>query len=152
VRFRGSEILPDQSCRRVREPPGRQDHEHEDFDRDGITCNRHAAEGRAKTDEAGPARGRDQELQDAGERYPEQTPQDRQVQANLLEMDSDAAVSVEENPELEAYAEAAAGGGRDGSAHDVELRERSPAVDQARVEDDVDQVREPECAHGERGI
>ena len=83
---------------------------------------------------------RDQKLEDAGHRDSRQAQHDVEVQANLLQPDSDAVRALEQNEKLVEDAETAARGGRDGRARHAQARKRSPAEDQAGVEDKVDQV------------
>ena len=58
----------------------------------------------------------------------------------------------EEMPHLVKDADPAPDIRRHGRAGDPELRERSPAEDEARPEGDVERVREPQRAHREHGV
>ncbi len=91
----------------------------------------------------------DGELQDAGERDAKQAQQDTQVDAKLLTEDADALGAAEQAVELIKHANAAAGERGEGGAGDAQFWERSPAEDEARVENEVDDVGDPQQTHGD---
>src|SRR5882757_8812893 len=68
---------------------------------------------------------------------------------NLVAEDADALSAAEQAIELIEHADAAAGEGGQSGARDAEFWERSPAEDEARVEDEINDVGDPEQTHGD---
>ena len=88
----------------------------------------------------------DGELQDAGERDAEETQQNGKIQANLLAENANAFRAAEQAIELIEDADAASGECGESGAGDAEFRKWTPAENETRVEDEVDDVRDPEQA------
>src|SRR6267378_6397248 len=71
---------------------------------------------------------------------------------DLVAEDADALRAAEKAIELVEHADAAAGESGQGGSGDAELGERSPAENEAGVEDEIDDVGDPEQAHGDGGV
>src|SRR6266849_4006962 len=78
--------------------------------------------------------------------------QDAEVEMDLAAEDADAFRAAQEAIELIEHADAAAGERGEGCAGNAKLGERPPAEDEARVEDEVDDVGDPEQTHGDGGV
>src|SRR6266446_2279146 len=148
----GAEVLADERGGGVAESPARQDDENEYANGDGIAGEGCGAEDADNADETDPTGVGDGKLQDAGERDAKQPQQDAQVDAKLLTKDANALGAAEQAVELIKDANAAAGERGEGGARYAELGERSPAEDEARVEDEVDDVGDPQQTHGDGGV
>src|SRR6266446_246998 len=148
----GAEVLADKRGGGVAESPARQDDENEDADGDGVAGQRSGAEDADDAHEADPTGVRDEELQDASERDTQEAKQDAKVDANLAAKDADAFGAAEQAIELIEHANAATSERGEGRAGDAELGERSPAEDEARVQYEIDDVGDPEQAHGDSGV
>jgi len=70
----------------------------------------------------------------------------------LLAQDADALRAAQQPIKLIQHTDAAPGECRQSRACHAELRERSPAENEARIENQVDDVGDPQQAHGYRGI
>src|SRR6266446_1719434 len=71
---------------------------------------------------------------------------------DLAAEDANALGALQKTIELVENADAAAGEGGKGRAGNAELWERSPAEDEAGVENEIDDVGDPEQAHGDGGV
>src|SRR5882672_10985043 len=71
---------------------------------------------------------------------------------DLAAEDADALRAAEEAIKLVEYADASAGESGEGGSGDAELGERSPAENEAGVEDEIDDVGDPEQTHGDGGV
>ena len=65
---------------------------------------------------------------------------------------NDASAASPEDQQLHDDADAAAGGRCDRGAGNAEARERTESENEARIEADVDSVRNPQHAHGDRRV
>jgi len=148
----GAEILADEGGGSVAEAPAGHQHEDEYANGDGVAGERRRAEDTDDTHKADPTGVGDGELQDAGERNAQQAEQDTEVDAKLVAQDANALRATEEAVELIEHADAAAGEGGEGGAGDAKFGERPPAKDEARVEDEIDDVGDPEQTHGDGGV
>ncbi len=70
----------------------------------------------------------------------------------MANQDANAFRSLEQPVELVEHANAAAGECGQRRASDPEMRKRPDAEDQARIEDEIDDVRHPQQAHGDGRI
>ena len=140
----GAEVLADKRSGGVAEPPGGQQDKDNDANGDGVAGECRGAKDADDADEANPAGVGDGELQDARQRNTKQTQQNGEIQANLAAEDADALAAAQQAVELIQHANAAARERGQGGAGDTELGEWSPAEDQARVEDEIDDVRDPQ--------
>src|SRR5713226_7378633 len=148
----GAKVLADQRGGGVAEAPARHQHEDEYANGDGVAREGCRTEDADDADEADPAGVGDGELQNAGERDAQEAEQDAEVEMDLAAEDADAFRAAQETIELIENADAAAGEGGECRAGDAKLGERCPAEDEARVEDEVDDVGDPQQAHGDGGV
>jgi hypothetical protein len=70
----------------------------------------------------------------------------------VLGSHGDTSVAVEEPVQLEEHAHRASGRRGDCGADDPELRKRPETEDEARIQNDIDSVRNPEDAHRNCGV
>jgi len=152
LRLLGAEVLADEGCGGVAEAPTGHQHEDEDANGDSVAGKGRGAEDADDADEADPTGVSDGELQDAGERDTQEAKQDAKVETNLAAQDADAFCAAQEAIELVEHADAAAGEGCESRSGDAQFREGAPAEDKARVEDEVDDVGDPQQAHGDGGV
>src|SRR5437016_641119 len=148
----GAQVLANKGSGRVAEAPARHQHEDKYANGDGVSRKRRRAEDTDDTDKADPTGMGDRKLQDAGERDAQEAEQDAEVDAKLVSQDANALRATEEAIELIEHADAAAGEGRESRAGDAKFWERSPAEDEARVENEIDDVGDPEQTHGDGGV
>src|SRR5713226_169091 len=94
----------------------------------------------------------DGKLEDASERDTQQTEQDAELEVNLAAENADALRAPEETIELIENADAAADERGEGRAGDPEFGEWTPTEDEARIEDEIDDVGDPEQTHGDGGV
>src|SRR5580765_6265701 len=71
---------------------------------------------------------------------------------NLAAEDAYALGAAEKSIELVEHADTAAGESGESSSGDAKLGERAPAENEAGVEDEIDDVGDPEKAHGYGGV
>src|SRR6266436_7982724 len=148
----GAEVLADKRGGGVAEAPTRHEDEDENTNGDGVASESRRAENTDDAHEADPTGVSDGELQDAGERNPQEAEQDADVERALAAEDADALGALQKTIELVENADAAAGEGGSGRAGDAKLGERPPAKNEARVEDEIDDVGDPEQTHGDGGV
>jgi len=121
-------------------------------DGDGVASKCGRAENTDDADKADPTGVRDGELQNAGERNAHQPEQHREVQANLFAQDANALGAAKQAIELIEDADAAAGEGCERGASDAEFMKWPDAENEARVENEIDDVGDPEQTHGDGRI
>ena len=92
---------------------------------------------------------RDEELQNAGERNAQQAQENCQVDTELAAQNAEAFRTAEQAVKLIEHADAAAGESSEGRASDAELRKWPPAENETGIEDEIDDVRDPQKAHGD---
>src|SRR5438876_3755793 len=152
LRLLGAQVLANERCGGVAKAPTRHQHKDEYANRDGVAGERCRAEDADDADEADPTGVRDGKLQDAGQRDAQEAEQDAEVDMKLAAENADALRAAEETIELIEHADAAAGEGRESRTGDSKFWERSPAEDEARVENEIDDVGDPEQTHGDGGV
>src|SRR5207302_4771912 len=148
----GAKVLSDQRGGGVAEAPTGHQHEDEYANGDGVASERCRAEDADDADEADPTGVRDGKLQDAGQRDAQEAEQDAEVDMKLAAENADALRAAEKAVELIKHADASAGESGEGRAGDAQLWEWSPAKDEARVENEIDDVGDPEQTHGDGGV
>jgi hypothetical protein len=148
----GAEILADECGGGVAEAPTGHESKDEDADGDGVAGECGRAEDADDAHKADPTGVGDRELQNAGERDAQQAPEDAEVEMDLAAEDADALRAAEETIELIEHADAAADEDGEGGSGDAEFGERAPAEDEAGVENEIDDVGDPEEAHSDGGI
>src|SRR6266852_581176 len=148
----GAEVLADESGGGVAEAPAWHEDEYEDADGDGVTGEGSGTKDADDAHEADPTGVGDGELQDASERDAQKAKQDAEVKMNLAAQDADALGAAEKAIKLIEYADAAAGEGCKSRASHPKFWKRSPAKDEARVEDEIDDVGDPQQTHGDGGV
>src|SRR5256712_2451481 len=148
----GAEVLADESGGGVAEAPTRHQDEDQDADGDGVAGEGSGAEDADDAHEADPTRMGNGELQDTGERDAQEAKQDAEVEMDLAAQDADALGAAEQPIELIEHADAATGERGEGRAGNAELGKGAPAEAEARVEDEIDDVGDPQQAHGDGGV
>src|SRR6266850_5924520 len=148
----GAEVLSDEGGGGVAESPTGQNNENDDADGDRIAGESCGAEDADDADEADPTGVRDGELENAGERNAQQAPEDAKVETDLAAEDADAFRTAEKAVELVEHADTAAGESGERGSGDAKLGERAPAENEAGVENEIDDVGDPEKAHGDGGV
>src|SRR6266853_943580 len=148
----GAEVLANEGGGGVAETPARHEDEDKNADGDGVAGERGGAEDADDAHEADPTGMRDEELQNASERHAQETKQDGEVEMNLAAEDTDAFCSAEQAIELVEHADAASGECSQSRAGNAKLGEWSPTENEARIEDEIDDVGDPEQAHGDSGV
>src|SRR5713226_8758217 len=148
----GAEVLANEGGGGVAETPARHEDEDKNADGDGVAGERGGAEDADDAHEADPTSVRDHELQYASERDTQQAKQDSEVEMNLAAQDADALGSAEETIELVEHANAASSECSKSRTGNTKLGEWSPTEDEARIEDKIDDVGDPEQTHGDGGV
>src|SRR5258708_2717712 len=148
----GAEVLADEGGSGVAEAPTRHEDEDDNADGDGVAGERGGAEDADDAHEADPTGRRNEEMQNAVERHAQETKQDGEVEMNLAAEDTDAFCSAEQAIELVEHADAASGECSQSRAGNAKLGEWSPTENEARIEDQIDDVGDPEQAHGDSGV
>src|SRR5579884_167243 len=143
-----AEVLADERGCGVTQSPGRQDDENQDAYRDGIAGKSIRAKDADDAHEADPARMRDRKLQNARQRNPQQPQQNAKMQTNLAAQDSNAFRAAKQAVELIGDSDASARKSGQRGARYAQLGKWPQSEDQARIEDEVDDVRYPQQAHG----
>src|SRR5947207_2132396 len=152
LRLLGAQVLANKGSGRVAQAPTRHQDEDEYANGDRIAGERCRAEDADDADEADPTGVRDGKLQDAGQRDAQEAEQDAEVDMKLAAENADALRAAEETVELIEHADAAAGEGRESRAGHPKFWERTPAKDEARVENEIDDVGYPEQTHGDGSV
>src|SRR5438132_2793816 len=152
LRLLGAQVLANERCGGVAEAPTRHQHKDEYANGDGVAGERCRAEDADDPDEADPTGVRDGKLQDAGQRDAQEAEQDAEVDMKLAAENADALRAAEETIELREHANSAAGEGGEGRAGDAQLWEWSAAEDEAGIENEIDDVGNPEQTHGDGGV
>jgi len=147
-----AEVLADEGRAGVGETPGGHEGEDDHANGDGVTGEDGTAEDREDFEETDPAGGGDQHLGDAVAGGADDNEEAFGARAQVGPMNADVAGFAGEMPELVEHADAAADVGGDSGTGDAHLGERAPAEDEARIEDEVEGVRQDERAHGKRGV
>jgi hypothetical protein len=145
----GTQILAHEGGSGIAESPARQNNEDDNADSDGVAGERGGAEDADDANEADPTGMRDGKLQNAGEGDTQQTPENTEVETDLAAKDADALRAAEKAIELIENANAAACESGESSAGNAKLGKGAPAKDQARIEDKINDVGDPEEAHGD---
>src|SRR5690349_16950900 len=140
LRLLGTEILADKSGRGVAQAPTGQEDENKNADGDGVTGQSIRAEHAHNAHETDPAGMRNEELQNARERNAQQSQQNAKVHADLFAQNADALGAAQQAVKLIEHADAAAGERCEGRASNAELWEWAPAENEARIEDEIDDV------------
>src|SRR5260370_2088109 len=148
----GAEVLADEGGGGVAEAPARHEDEDENADGDGIAGQGGGTEDADDAHEADPTGMGDNKLQDAGERDAKEAKQDAEVETDLAAKNADTLRAAKETIELVQHADGAAGESGESRSGDAELGERPPAENEARVEDEIDDVGDPKQAHGDGGV
>src|SRR6266849_486855 len=148
----GAEVLANEGGGGVAETPARHEYEDKNADGDGVAGERGGAEDADDAHEADPTSVRDHELQYASERDTQQAKQDSEVEMNLAAQDANALGAAEETIELVEHADAASGERSESRTGNAKLGEWSPTEDEARIEDKIDDVGDPEQTHGDGGV
>ena len=144
-----TKILPNECGGGVAQTPTRQEDENKYADGNGIAGQSIRAENANDAYEADPAGVRDEELQNASQRNAQQAQENSQVDAELTAQNADALRTAEQAVELIEHADAAAGESSEGRAGDTELGKWPPAENETGIEDEIDDVRDPEQSHGD---
>ena len=148
-----AEVLADERRGGVRHAPRRQEREDDDPDRDRVARERRAPEAREDAHEADPARRPDERLEIAAAREPQRARASSSGRGAGAPAGSRCAPSrARASTSWRQTAMPRPRRRRDGRARDAERRERPEAEDEARVEDEVDDVREPQDAHRDRRV
>src|SRR5438876_139462 len=100
----------------------------------------------------GPIRMSNSKLQNACQRDSKQAPHHIQVQTNLVSKNADAPGATEQAIELVRNSNATASKRRPCGARDAQTRKRSKAENETRVEEQIDDVRDPKQAHGNGSV
>ncbi len=152
IRPLGAQVLPHQRCRRIAQSPRRQNEEDHDANRDRVRGNCRCAKQGNNPHQPDPAHMRDSELQNRRQRHAQQPRHHPQVETQMPCQHMDALRALQQSIELVEHADAAARQRSQRRARYPEMRKRTEAEDQTRVEDEVDDVRHPQQAHRNRRI
>src|SRR6266851_34238 len=147
----GAKVLADEGGG-VAEAPTRHEDEDKNADGDGVAGEGGGTKDADDAHEADPTSVRDHELQYASERDTQQAKQDSEVEMNLAAQDANAFGAAKEPIELVEHANAASGERSESRTGNAKLGEWSPAEDEARIEDEIDDVGDPEQAHSDGGV
>src|SRR6266851_5698073 len=148
----GAKVLANEGGGGVAETPARHEYEDKNADGDGVAGERGGAEDTDDAHEANPTSVRDHELQYASQRDTQQAKQDSEVEMNLAAQDANALGAAEETIELVEHANATSGECSESRTGNAKLGEWSPTEDEARIEDEIDDVGDPEQTHGDGGV
>ena len=117
--------------------------------RDRVSGKRGRAEDAHDAHQPDPTGVRNGELQNPGQRNPDQPPQHIEAQVQLPRQDVNPLRPFQQAVELVDHSDAAPDECSQGRARHAQPRERSPAEDEAGIEHQVDDVRHPQQAHGD---
>src|SRR5713101_350188 len=147
-----AKVLADEGGGGVAEAPTRHEDEDKNADGDGVAGEGGGTKDADDAHEADPTSVRDHELQYASERDTQQAKQDSEVEMNLAAQDANAFGAAKETIELVEHANAASGECSESRTGNAKLGEWSPAEDEARIKDEIDDVGDPEQTHGDGGV
>src|SRR5271154_2390643 len=139
----GSQVLADQGRGRVAQSPGRHNHKDDHTDGDGVSGQRRRTENAHDAQQADPTGVSYGKLQNSSQRHPDQAGNNIELQAYLPLENAEALGAFHQPVELVGHADAASSERRKSRSRYAQAWERSPAEDQAGIEDQVDDVRNP---------